>query len=147
MLLEDATHLVVRAGRGFERWMGGSELGVRFWDTASVASLRQVLESRQSLLIPDVSEYPAWEPIPGTEYIQSWLGVPLISSGEVIGVYSMDKAEAGFFTEEHARLAEMLAAHGAVAIEHARLLRDLQCQQPAASGTRGRTRAGAQDRA
>ena len=53
-------------------------------------------------------------------------GVPLISSGEVIGLYSMDKAEVGFFTEEHARLAEMLAAHGAVAIEHARLLRDLR---------------------
>ena len=52
--------------------------------------------------------------------------MPLISSGEVIGVYSMDKAEVGFFTEEHARLAEMLAAHGAIAIEHARLLRDLR---------------------
>jgi len=52
--------------------------------------------------------------------------VPLISGGDVIGLYSMDKAEAGFFTEEHARLAEMLAAHGAVAIEHARLMRDLQ---------------------
>jgi two-component system, sensor histidine kinase LadS len=38
----------------------------------------------------------------------------------------MDKAEIGFFTEEHARLAEMLAAHGAVAIEHARLIHDLQ---------------------
>ena len=38
----------------------------------------------------------------------------------------MDKAEVGFFTAEHARLAEMLAAHGAVAIEHARLLRDLR---------------------
>ena len=134
MLLEDATHLVVRAGRGFERWMGGSELGVRFWDTAWVASLRQVLESRQSLLIPDVSEYPAWVPIPGTEYIQSWLGVPLISGGEVIGVYSMYKAEPGFFTEEHARLAEMLAAHGAVAIEHARLLRDLQARNQQLQG-------------
>jgi GAF domain-containing protein len=52
--------------------------------------------------------------------------VPLISGGEVIGLCSMDKAEVGFFTEEHARLAEVLAAHGAVAFEHARLLRDLR---------------------
>ena len=85
-----------------------------------------MLQSRQPLLISDTYEFPGWERTPDTEYIRSWLGVPLISSGEVIGLYSMDKAEAGFFTEEHARLAEMLAAHGAVAIEHARLLRDLR---------------------
>ena len=85
-----------------------------------------MLQSRQRLLISDTYEFPGWERPPGTEYIRSWLGVPLISGGEVIGVYSMDKAEVGFFTGEHARLAEMLAAHGAVAIEHARLLRDLR---------------------
>ena len=125
MLLEDATHLTIRAERDFERWTGATQIGLTF-DTARAGALRQVLQSRQPLLISDTHEFPGWERTPDAEYIRSWLGVPLISSGEVIGLYSMDKADVGFFTEEHARLAEMLAAHGAVAIEHARLLRDLR---------------------
>jgi signal transduction histidine kinase len=126
MLLEDATCLAIRAERGFEHWTGGARLSGRTFAVKSTPALRRVLESRRSLLIPDTYQFPGWDRPPGTEYIRSWLGVPLISGGEVIGLYSMDKAEVGFFTEEHARLAEMLAAHGAVAIEHARLMRDLQ---------------------
>ena len=125
MLLEDATHLAARARRGFGEWKAARLTG-KVWDVESAGALRQVLHSRQSLLIPDVREFPGWKESAGTAYIRSWLGVPLISGGEVIGLYSMDKAEVGFFTAEHARLAEMLADHGAVAIEHARLLRDLQ---------------------
>jgi PAS domain S-box-containing protein len=126
MLLEDATHLAIRAARGFERWTNPAHVKGRVFDIASAADMRQVLHSRKSLLIADVLEFPGWEITPGSEHIRSWLGVPLISGGEVIGLYTIDKAEVGFFTEEHARRAEMLAAHGAVAIEHARLLRDLR---------------------
>jgi signal transduction histidine kinase len=126
MLLEDATHLVIRAERDFEHWTGGVRLSGHTFDVESARALRSILHSRRSLLISDVYEYPGWDRPAGTEYIHSWLGVPLISGGEVIGLYSMDKAEVGFFTEEHAHLAEMLAAHGAVAIEHARLMRDLR---------------------
>jgi PAS domain S-box-containing protein len=125
-LLEDATHLTIRAERGFERWTVEGQVKGRIFDLAWAADLRQVVHSRQSLLIPDVHTFPGWTTTPGSEHVRSWLGVPLISGGEVIGVYTLDKTEAGFFTEEHARLAEMLAAHGAVAIEHARLLRDLR---------------------
>jgi hypothetical protein len=133
MLLEDATHVAIRAERGFELWTAATQIG-RTFDVETAGALRQVLQSRQSLLIADTYEYPGWDRPPGTEYIRSWLGVPLISGGEVIGVYSMDKAEVGFFTEEHARLAEMLAAHGAVAIEHARLLRDLRASNKQLQG-------------
>jgi PAS domain S-box-containing protein len=134
MLLEDTSHLAVRAERGFERWMADLRTGVYGWDVESAGALRQVLQTRRSLRIADVHEFPGWARTPATEYIRSWLGVPLISGGEVIGLYSMDKAEAGFFTEEHARLAEMLAAHGAVAIEHARLLRDLRASNQQLQG-------------
>jgi signal transduction histidine kinase len=126
MLLEDQTHLAIRAERGFEHWTGGARLSGRTFELGSTPALFQVLESRRSLLISDTYEFPGWDRPPGTEYIRSWMGVPLISGGEVIGLYSMDKAEVSFFSEEHARLAEMLAAHGAVAIEHARLMHDLQ---------------------
>jgi signal transduction histidine kinase len=92
----------------------------------------------ESMLIPDTSVYAGWPREPRTrgergwqaigdpENIQSWLGVPLIASGEVIGVCSVDKAEARFFNQEHQRLAESLAFQAAIAIQNARLFEQVQ---------------------
>jgi GAF domain-containing protein len=49
------------------------------------------------------------------------MGVPLVASGKVIGLYSVDKIEPAFFTPEHRRLAETLAARAASAIQNAQL--------------------------
>jgi light-regulated signal transduction histidine kinase (bacteriophytochrome) len=57
----------------------------------------------------------------GTEHIFSWLGIPIITDGQVIGLYSVDKVEPAFFTDEHRLLAEGLAAQAAVAIQNTRL--------------------------
>ena len=49
-----------------------------------------------------------------------------MASGQVIGLYSLDKTEPGFFTPEHVRLAELLAAQGAIAIQNASLHEQVQ---------------------
>ena len=126
MLLTDDSQLRMQAIRGFEGWTDPSEMVGRTFDLRTARALGHVVNERESLAIPDTYEYPGWERPRGTEYIRSWLGVPLVSGEQVIGVYSMDKAEAGFFTEQHVRLAEMLAAQGAIAIANSRLLQDLQ---------------------
>lgn len=52
----------------------------------------------------------------------SFLGVPIVAKGEVIGAfYLTDKEGAATFTSEDQATIEMLAAHAAVAIENARL--------------------------
>ncbi len=54
--------------------------------------------------------------------MRSFLGVPMVSKGEVIGaLYLTEKRGAQNFTDEDRRLIEMLAAHAAVSIENARL--------------------------
>ncbi len=125
MLLTDDSQLRIQAMRGFEGWTDASEIVGRTFDVRTARALGHVVAQRESLAIPDTYEYPGWQRPPGTQYIRSWLGVPLVSGDQVIGVYSMDKAEAGFFTEQHVRLAEMLAAQGAIAIANSRLLQDL----------------------
>jgi signal transduction histidine kinase len=55
------------------------------------------------------------------EHVRNWLGVPLVIGGQVIGLCAMDKAQAGFFSQEHQRLAEALASQAAIAIQNARL--------------------------
>ena len=54
--------------------------------------------------------------------IRGWIGVPMIHSGRVIGVISIDKFEPDFYDEGLAEVATAFAAEAAIAIENARLL-------------------------
>jgi GAF domain-containing protein/nitrogen-specific signal transduction histidine kinase len=58
--------------------------------------------------------------------IRSWLGVPMIVGEQLIGMIALDKTVPGFYTAEHARLAEAFAAQAAIAIENARLYQALR---------------------
>ena len=57
----------------------------------------------------------------GSDYIHSWLGVPLVFGGQTVGMLSLDKTDTGFYTEQHASTAEAFAAQAAIALENARL--------------------------
>jgi GAF domain-containing protein len=54
----------------------------------------------------------------------SWLGLPLIVKGEVVGLVAMDKREAGFYTPEHIQAASTFAGQAAGALENARLFEE-----------------------
>jgi signal transduction histidine kinase len=102
--------------------------------------IRRVLESQESLLLSDLNgckadihgqpSAPSRADPKGRrankECGPSWLGVPLVASGQVIGVCSMHQAQAGFFTQEHRQLAESLALQAAIAIQHARLFEQVR---------------------
>ncbi len=53
--------------------------------------------------------------------IHSWLGAPLLIGNEPIGMIALDKHEPGFYTENHARLAEAFAAQAAIAVANSQL--------------------------
>jgi signal transduction histidine kinase len=54
--------------------------------------------------------------------MRSFLGVPIVSAGEVIGAfYLTDKEDAAEFSAEDQELIELLAAHAAIAVTNARL--------------------------
>ncbi len=57
----------------------------------------------------------------------SFLGVPIVTHGHVVGnLYLTEKRTGNEFTDEDARLVEILARHAAVAIENAQLYRTLE---------------------
>ncbi|MFQ5813869.1 MAG: GAF domain-containing protein, partial [Anaerolineae bacterium] len=56
--------------------------------------------------------------------IRSWLGVPMLVGERLVGMIALDKCQPGFYTQEHARLAEAFAAQAAVAVENARLFEE-----------------------
>lgn len=54
-------------------------------------------------------------------YVRSWMGVPLIAKGQVIGMISFDSSEPDHYQPPQAELAQVFANQVAVAIENARL--------------------------
>lgn len=121
LVRENDGHMAVRASRGYERWAAQEDVKGLGFEIEDAVNLRQVVDSGKSLVIHNVLDYEGWVRRPATAYIQSWLGVPLLSRGEVVGIFSLDKAEPHFFTPEHVRLVEAMAGQAAVAVTNALL--------------------------
>jgi PAS domain S-box-containing protein len=122
MLVAGDSCFVTSAIKGYENFLEDISLAKgNSYNPKTNALLRQICETKQSLLISDTKEEPRWQSVPGSEHVRNWIGVPLFAHDEIMGLYSLDKAQPGFFTAEHVRKAESLAAQAATAIRNAQL--------------------------
>ncbi len=126
MLLETEERLVVRTARGYETWTDPQLTRTIFFDAHGNRTFHELISTQHSVLIPETRAHLDWEVRPGAEHVRSWLGVPIVAGGHVIGVYSLDKVTPDFFTAEHVRLAEALVGQAAVAIQNAWLFDQLR---------------------
>jgi len=106
------------AGRGFPPGLKLDELAIPL-TTEKIAWMQQ---TRQPMVIHDVQRDPEWMAIPGTEYIRSWIGAPLLGRERLIGFLTLDKSEIGYYRPEDAELAMPFANQAAVIIENTQLL-------------------------
>jgi len=81
----------------------------------------EVLETRRSVCIPGTKGYPGESRRAKSGADRSWLGVPLLSEGRAIGLFTLVRSAPGFFSPEQVKLAEAVAAPASVAIANARL--------------------------
>jgi GAF domain-containing protein len=72
-------------------------------------------------VIPDTALDPHWIPIPGIEYIRSWIGAALIAKGKFLGTLNVDNCTPNTYHESTAETVAAFANQAAVAIENARL--------------------------
>src|ERR1043165_1120371 len=126
MLLKGDAEFVVSAFRRYEELQGGETTRFIALDVNSNPILQRICVTKQSVLVADTHREPGWQWVNGAGHVRNWIGVPLIASGKVIGLYSVDKAEPSLFQTEHVRLAETLAARAATAIQNARLFEQSQ---------------------
>ena len=109
--------LTVRAAAGFED--SDQRLGL----TAAVEDsllLKEMIGTSLSISVGDVRADPRFPALLEPRYL-SWLGVPLISKGQVVGVIALEKEEANYFTNNTVDAMVTFAAQAAVALENARL--------------------------
>jgi len=79
----------------------------------------QVAQTRQSMLINDVTEVPGY--IPANPNVCSELAIPLIAKNRLIGVLDLESEQPNFFKPEHLHLLTLTGSRIAQAIENARL--------------------------
>src|SRR5262249_28151800 len=78
-------------------------------------------QTRQAILVEDVTKDPDAGYIEAVPNVRSELAVPLIIKNRLIGVIDIEAREAGYLTEEHKRLLTLIASRMAVGIENAQL--------------------------
>jgi GAF domain-containing protein/nitrogen-specific signal transduction histidine kinase len=117
--IREKDRLTVAAARGFpdtERRLG---LTIAAEDSAL---FKEMIRTGQGISIGDIRQDPRFPTLEAPRL--SWLGLPLVSKSEVIGVLALEKWQAYFYTREHVQVGTTFASQAAVALENARLFED-----------------------
>lgn len=84
-------------------------------------NLSWMIEHHKSMIISDVNHYMGWLQFSEVNWIQSYMGSPIIVEGKVIGFLNMDYPERNRFTQSHADQLMAFANQAGIAIQNARL--------------------------
>ena len=117
--IREKDRLTVAAARGFpdtERRLG---LTIAAEDSAL---FKEMIRTGQGILVGDVRQDPRFPSLEAPRL--SWLGLPLVSKNEVIGVLALEKWQAYYYTREHVQVGTTFASQSAIALENARLFED-----------------------
>ncbi len=122
VMLESGGELLVVALRGFPPGTQPLEVRVHLKENDVYHDLRR---TQRPLLIPDVQQRPDWQYVKNLPPARSWLGIPLIYQGEVIGMLSLTRERPEPYAESEVAFAETFASQAALAIQNALLYENL----------------------
>jgi GAF domain-containing protein len=117
--LREKDRLAVASARGFSDTEERLGLSVSVSDSAL---FKEMAQTGQPILVPDVREDSRFPPLDAPRL--SWLGIPLISKGELVGVLAVEKLQANFYTREQMQVGLTFASQSAVSLDNARLYED-----------------------
>ena len=118
--LRRGNQLTIRAARGFEDSEERVGLSAAVEDSLL---LKEMITTSKPISVPDVRNDPRFPALVEPRYF-SWLGVPLLSKGAVIGVIALEKAESSYYKDEHIQAVTTFAGQAAVALENANLFEE-----------------------
>lgn len=81
----------------------------------------------EKILINDIRNNPNWNPaVEGTDWIRSYLGVPIQHRGKILGFINLAMGKPNAFSEEQARQIQVFANYAASAIINATLFNETE---------------------
>jgi GAF domain-containing protein len=117
--LREKDRLIVAAARGFPDTEHRLGLAIAMEDSAL---FKEMIRTGQGILVGDVRHDPRFPPLEAPRL--SWLGLPLISKNQVIGVLALEKWQSHFYNREHMQVGTTFASQAAVALENAQLFEE-----------------------
>ncbi len=118
--LRQADYLLVQAESGFTDNESRVGLSVAIEDSLL---LKEMIDTGLPIFVPNVREDPRFSSlVPYTRL--SWLGLPLIASGIVIGVIALEKTEQNFYSHEQIQIGRTFSGQAAVGLANANLYHD-----------------------
>ena len=118
-LYDDAQENLVMAGGTGEA--GQIMLARGHKITAGKGLVGRTAAAGQPTLVPDVSADPAWLPNPLLPETQAEAAVPIVLSGQVLGVLDVQNNVAGSLDQSDIKLLESIASQVAIALQNASL--------------------------
>lgn len=82
---------------------------------------QQIQTTKEPLIIPDVQAESQWPANSGDPDAQSWIGVPLVLRGQLLGLMMASSHHLNAFGKHEEWLAMTLASHAAAALQNAQL--------------------------
>ena len=116
--IREKNQLTIRAARGFAESNELLGLQTSIEDSLLFA---EMIQTASPLYVADIREDERFASMPA-EHL-SWLAIPMLSKGEVLGVFALEKSELDFYNSDHIQILITFANQAAVALENADLYR------------------------
>jgi PAS domain S-box-containing protein len=118
--LREENNLRIQASKGFAESAALAGLTVSIQDSGL---FQEMIRLGQPVCVPDVRQDERFPSLFEHENL-SWLGVPLIAKGELVGVIALEKKEADYYSSEHLQAGTTFASQASIALENARLFEE-----------------------
>jgi NtrC-family two-component system sensor histidine kinase KinB len=89
----------------------------------------RVMRDRQTTVVDDVQQSPGWRATASIKTVRGWIGAPLITKEDVLGVLVVNSSRPGVYTPEDAQVATTFAHQAAIALANARMVEQLQAAE------------------
>ncbi|HLO16359.1 MAG TPA: GAF domain-containing protein [Anaerolineales bacterium] len=105
---------------------GHGHIGLKYsWDASEWGEWNDLWQDQHKpMILADVRSEPRFIKRAGSEYIRSWMGVPIVVEEKIFGLINLDHRVENFYTEEQAAVAQTFTNQAGIAIEKARLYQD-----------------------
>lgn len=96
------------------------------WEQTTL--LQSILETREPIVINDVTQDTRWQNLMNKHEVRSWIGAPLVASDHVLGLLLLESHNLHAYGDQAVWLITTLASHAAIAVHNADLYYKTQQQ-------------------